>query len=225
MRNTPLITAVGLLFTAILAVGAPAQSTGTEQYEADLASSRVTITGTSTLHDWHVEGRRVMGYVIVQEHELASLWGNSGLPAHPLAPTVHVEIHVTSLTSGKRGMDEKMCEALKAKTHPMITYRLESAKVTTRQTAQADDADGSLTIETRGVLMVAGVERTVDIPMQATQLPNDRLGISGETSLRMTDFGINPPTAMLGTIRTGDTVHVHWTWVLARGRIDDREEP
>ena len=225
MRNTPLITAVGLLFTAILAVGAPAQSTGTERYEADLASSRVTITGTSTLHDWHVEGRRVVGYVIVQEHELASLWGNSGLPAHPLAPTVHVEIHVTSLTSGKRGMDEKMREALKAKTHPMITYRLESAKVTTRQTAQADDADESLTIETRGVLMVAGVERTVDIPMQATQLPNDRLEISGETSLRMTDFGINPPTAMLGTIRTGDTVHVHWTWVLARGRIDDREEP
>ena len=220
MRCVPPIRAAGLLFAAIIAAGASADPEGAERYDADIASSRLTVEGTSTLHDWQVEGQRLGGYVMVQENELASLWGNSDPPSQPLAPTVHVEIPVTSLTSGTRGMDGKMHEALKATTHPTITYRLESAKIKTRQTAQEGDSGGSLIIDTTGVLTVVGAERTVDIPMQVKQLSNDRLEISGDTSLRMTEFGIDPPRAMLGTLRTGDTVHVQWTWVLALSQTD-----
>lgn len=216
----PLTIGAGLLVAAIFAAGASPESPGTERYEADLAFSRVTIEGTSTLHDWHVEGQHLGGYVIVQEGALASLWGTRDSSSQPLAPEVRVDIPVISLTSGKRGMDDKMHEALKATTHPMITYRLESATVTTHQIAQGDDTGGILTIETTGVLTVAGVERTVDIPMRVRRLSDHRLEISGDTSLRMTEFGIDPPKAMLGTIRTGDTVRVHWTWVPARGRTD-----
>ena len=211
-----LIIGAGLLVAAIFAAGTSPESTGTERYDADLASSHVTVAGTSTMHHWEAEGRHVGGYAIVQEHELAFLWGNSDQPSQPLAPTVHVEIPVTSLTSGKRGMDEKMHEALKATTYPMITYRLESAKITGRQAAQAEDAGGSLMIDTTGVLAVAGVDQTVDIPMRVRRLSDHHLEISGDTALRMTEFGIDPPRAMLGTLRTGDTVRVHWTWVLVR---------
>ena len=221
MRRVPLIRAAGGLFAALLAAGASLESLGTERYEADLASSRVTIEGTSTLHDWHAEGQHLEGYVIVQEGVLASLWENNDPPSQPLAPTVHVEIPVTSLMSGKRGMDDTMREALKAGAHPLITYRLESAQLTGRQAAQAEDASGSRMIDTTGVLMVAGVERTMDIPMRVRRLSDHRLEISGKTSLRMTEFGIDPPKVMLGTIRTGDTVHVHWTWVLARRPTGD----
>ena len=220
MRRARLIGAVGGFLALVLAARAAAESTGTERYEADVGSSHVTVAGTSTLHDWHIEGHHVAGDVSMPEDELAALWGSTDLPAQRLAPTVRVDIPVASLTSGTRGMDEKMHEALKAKAHPMITYRLESAKVTTHQIAQGDDAGGSLTIETTGVLTVAGVERTVDIPMHVRRLSDHRLEISGDTSLRMTEFGIDPPKAMLGTIRTGDAVRVHWTWVLARGRAD-----
>ena len=219
-----LIIRAGLLVAAVCAAGASSQLQGAERYEADLASSRVTIEGASTLHDWHVEGHHLGGYVIVQEGELTSLWGNHESPSQPLAPAVRVEIPITSLVSGKRGMDDKMHEALKATTHPMITYGLESAKITPRQIAQGDDASGRLTVETTGVLTIAGVERTVDIPMHVRRLSDHRLEISGDTSLRMTEFGIDPPKAMLGTIRTRDTVRVYWTWVLARGRIDTRDE-
>lgn len=217
MRRVPLVEAAGWWFlAAILAAGASAESPGAERYDADLAASWVTVEGTSTLHGWHVEGHDLGGYVIVQENALASLWMISGPLPHALAPTVRVEIFVASLKSGKRGMDEKMHEALKARAHPTITYRLESAKITTRQDAQEDDTGGSLAIETTGVLTVAGVERTVDIPMHVRRLSDHRLEISGEMSLRMTEFDIDPPRALLGTIRTGDAVRVHWTWVLAR---------
>ena len=212
----PPIRAVGLLLTGIITASASAELAGTERYEADLTASRVTVTGTSTLHEWHVEGQHLGGFLSIDGHELASLWRVSSSSPHTLAPTVRVEIPVTSLTGGTREMDEKMHEALKAKTHPTITYRLESVTIPAQQTAQADDTGGSFTIDTAGVLVVAGAERTVDIPMQIKRLSNDRLEISGDTSLRMTEFGVDPPRAMLGMLRTGDEVHVHWTWVLGR---------
>ena len=143
----------------------------------------------------------------------------SGSSSQALSPTVRVEIPVTSLVSGKRGMDEKMHEALKSKTYPLITYRLQSAKIITRQAAQADDA--VLAIETTGVLTVAGAERAVDLPMHVRRLSEDRLEVSGEASLRMTEFGIVPPSAMLGLLQTGDTVTVRWTWALVPHRSDD----
>ncbi|MBI3324826.1 MAG: YceI family protein [Candidatus Omnitrophica bacterium] len=222
MRRGRLLRATGGFVGAILTAAVASESHGAERYDADLAASRVTIEGTSTLHDWHVEGHHVGGYVTVEEPELAAFWGSPDLPSPPFVPTVRVEIPVTSLTSGKRGMDEKMYEALKAKAYPMITYRLESAKVTTRQTAQGDEADGRLAVETTGILTAAGVERTVDLPMRVRRLSDHRLEISGDTALRMTEFGIDPPRAMLGTLRTGTTVHVHWTWVLAQGGIGNR---
>ncbi len=225
MTRAPRISAAARLAgAAILTVVASAESLGAERYDADLASSRVRIEGTSTLHDWHLEGRHVGGYLLVPEHELASLWTNSGPSLHELAPTVQVEIPVTSLMSGKRGMDETMREALKATRYPVITYRLESATVTMHQPTQAEDAGGSFAIETTGVLTVAGVDRTMDIPMRVRRLSDRRVEVSGDTSLRMTEFGIKPPRAMLGTLRTGDEVHLHWTWVLVQGLIDHRDE-
>ena len=216
---TRVIRAAGGLFAAIFVAGASPDSTGAERYEADLAAGRVTIEGTSTLHDWHAEGRQIEGSVLVQEYELAVLWETTGdLAPHELAPTVRVDIPIASLTSGKRGMDEKMREALKADTYPLITYRLESAQHAARHAAHADGGSGSLTLETTGVLTVAGVERTVELPMQVRRLSSDRLEVGGEASLRMTEFGIDPPRTMLGAIRAGDEVHVHWTWVLIRDR-------
>ena len=216
MRHAPLIRAAGGFLAALLAVGASAESTAIEWFDADLASSHATIEGTSTLHNWKVEGQSVKGYLSIDEQELAALWMRSDPSPHVLAATVRVDIPVTSLTSRKRGMDETMYKALKATTHPAITYYLKSAKIPTRQVAQEENAEGGLTIEATGVLMVAGVERTVNIPMHVRRLSDHRLEISGDTALRMTEFGIDPPRAMLGTLRTGDTVHVHWTWVLAR---------
>ena len=54
--------------------------------------------------------------------------------------------------------------------------------------------------------------------MQVRRLSTDRLEISGDTSLRMTEFGIDPPTAMLGMLHTGDIVHVRWTWIVTQRR-------
>ena len=44
----------------------------------------------------------------------------------------------------------------------------------------------------------------------------DALTIMTQTPLKMTDFGMKPPTAMAGMIKSGDQVTVKITWHLAR---------
>ncbi len=213
MRRVPSILSVAGGFLGLLAGAALAASPEAERYEADPASSRVAIEGSSTLHAWEVEGRRIEGSLSIDAEELAALWKRSP-SSHALESTARVDIPVASLASGKRGMDETMGKALKVTTHPMISYRLKSAAIPARQAAQTDATE--VVIDTTGVLTVAGVERAVDMPIRVRQLSENRLEVSGETSLRMTEFGIDPPTAMLGALHTGDEIHVRWTWVLVR---------
>jgi len=73
-------------------------------------------------------------------------------------------------------------------------------------------------IETSGILSVGGSERVLDIPMRVNRPSEDRLAVTGETELKMTDFGVKPPTAMFGMLKTGDMVTVRWTWTLERDR-------
>ncbi len=40
------------------------------------------------------------------------------------------------------------------------------------------------------------------------------LSIATKTPLKMTDYGMTPPTAMFGMIRSGDAVTVEVTWKL-----------
>jgi polyisoprenoid-binding protein YceI len=182
------------------------------------------VEGTSTLHEWTVEGEIIQGEVIFHEIEPASLWTNSNAGSQTFAVTVHVEIPAESLKSDKSGLDKKMYQALRAKTHPLISYRLEAAEVLAGLTINHEDAKKSLVVHTRGILTAAGVERQLDFPMQIKQLSDDRLEVSGETSLKMTDFGIDPPTAMLGLLHTGNTVRVRWSWVLARSPVQDYDD-
>ena len=224
MRRVSSPSVAGLLIVASIVAGVLAEASETARYDSDIASSRLTVEGTSTIHDWTVEGHIIRGGLILHELEPSSLWTHGDAAPQALAATVDVEIPVDSLKSDSGGLNRKMYEALKAQTHPVIIYRLAAAEIEADRAADENDSGGGITVNTTGVLTVAGVDRTVEIPMQVKRLPDGRLQVSGETSLHMSEFSIDPPRAMLGTLRTGDTVRVHWTWVLARGRIDTRDE-
>lgn len=226
MQHASPAIAAGLFVVASLVAGVLAEASADVRYDSDVASSRVTVKGTSTIHDWTVGGGVIRGELIVHEIEPSSLWTNSESPSRVLTPTptIRVEIPVSSLKSDKSGLNKKMHEVLKTQAHPLITYRLEAAEIQAGRATSEENVGGSLTVHTSGVLTVAGREKVVDISMQVKRLPEDRLEVSGETSLQMTEFGIEPPTAMLGLLRTGDTIRVRWTWVLARRPIGGRDD-
>ena len=159
----------------------------------------ITVTGTSTLHDWSVRA--------------AGLDGSLDLPAGFLAgepsaaPIATFTVPARALKSEHDRMNKLMWEALAADRHPNLTFALESARL--------QGAGGpSAKVEVKGSLTVAGVAKPVTLLMDVRR-DGDRVVASGELPLKMSDFGIKPPTAMMGTVRTGDAVRVKIETTLA----------
>lgn len=154
--------------------------------------SQIRIEGTSTLHAWKMEGATIDGEI--QE-----------LPSDQWTATV--TIPVKSIRSEHAKMDKLMAEALKADKNPMVRYELSSAKLETQTpTALVANAVGKLTI--------AGVTREVAMKIAGAREGTTWI-LTGEVPVRMTDYGVKPPTAMLGTIKTGNDVKVTFRWVVA----------
>ncbi|MEQ8470353.1 MAG: YceI family protein [Marinoscillum sp.] len=62
-----------------------------------------------------------------------------------------------------------------------------------------------------GKLKKAGTER--EIPVTATyskESGSQKISFTGSVSIKMTDFNISPPTAMFGTMKTGDEVTIEY---------------
>ena len=182
--------ALAALFIATPATLAGAAMPGAEALAP--AAGAITVNGTSTLHDWSVRA--------------TGLRGSLDLPAGFLdgetsaVPAARFTLPVRSLQSDHEKMNKLMWEALDAAKHPELTFALESARL--------QGAGGpTVKVEVKGALTVAGVARAVTLELDVRRDGN-RLLASGELPLKMSDFGIKPPTAMMGTVRTGDAVRV-----------------
>lgn len=108
-------------------------------------------------------------------------------------------------------MDNKTWEALKSETHPTITYQLASVKSIEKTAA-------GYQIKASGKLTIAGETRTVDMTVDAKVLADGSVQFSGSKSLKMTEFNMTPPTALLGTLKTGDEVTIVFNVTLAGSR-------
>lgn len=158
--------------------------------------SFVRIEGTSTLHDWTMEGTTINGTIAAPPVEQ---WTNG-------ASNVAVAIPVTSIKSEHAKMDKLMAEALKADANPTIRYELTHANLT--------ESSPALRLETRGKLTIAGVTRDVAMQVNGTREPAGTYVLTGQLPIRMSDYGIKPPTAMMGTIKTGNDVKVTFRWAV-----------
>ena len=192
MKATTIITSL-IAATALVVTTLPAQIWRAAE------GTTVTVTGTSTLHDWRVDSRRIEGTVNVEP---------SFFETNSPAPVVRVQIPVQSLLSDKDKMNDLMWKALKSEQHPNITYVLTSAE---RPTVTAK----GFNVRTTGQLTIAGTTRPVTMTV-AVAREGERMIVEGSLPITMTQYGMRPPTAMMGTIRTGDVVQVAFRWVTTR---------
>ena len=165
----------------------------TERF-APAPGSTVTIKGTSTLHEWSMQGSTINGQIAVADD-----WKTTGL-AESL---VDVSIPVTSLKSDHARMDRLMSDALKSKANPAITYRMTGATLQRVSTAH-----------TTGKLTIAGVTRDVTMDVSMSRDNDSQYVLTGTTPIRMSDYGVTPPVTMMGTLRTGNDVTVTFRWVV-----------
>ena len=182
-RNILLVT---FLFINILA---QAQN----RYKVDKEQSQLSITGTSTLHDWEIEVNEYHGYIDILESK-KGLEINGG----------KLSIEVESFKSGKGGMDKKVYEAMEYEDHPLIYFEY---KNTIKQTTE----DRDLNMIINGDLTIAGVTRNIEVEINGTFSSEKTLQFEGVKGFKMTTFNIEPPSAMFGTIKSGDKITVDYS--------------
>lgn len=210
-----------LLLPALLALClAPASRAADVLTRFDARSgSKMRIEGTSNIHDWQVESGLIGGFLEV----------GPGFPTEPgqavtpgkIEAKVFVRIPVRSLASIEKdgkpystAMDDIMHEKLRMAETTNILYTL--SELALKEAPKTKDAP--YLFEAKGELVVAGATNQISMPVAITPLGDKKLKIAGTTSVKMTDYKVDPPAPKLalGLIKTGDEVKLIFEWVVAQ---------
>lgn len=175
-----MLLAAGIILTTAGNVNAQITKTNT-------FCSKITIMGTSTIHDWESKTEQITGeFVMSNTSEIQSLT---------------MKIPVVSIKSGEKLMDKKTYEAFKSDKFPVITFLL-----TEPTTPIVTNSDVQVTLT--GNLIVSGVTKKITFKSTGKKTAAGGYQLTGSIPLKMTDFKIKPPTALLGTIRSGDAITI-----------------
>lgn len=158
-------------------------------------ANKMTVQGSSTLHDWESEITKaeVRGEFLISDNQLKEV------------KNVEVKVPVESIKSTKgKMMDSKTYDAFNASKHPYIIYKANNAKV--------NPATG--TVDASGTLTMAGASKAMDVQGKFSILENGNIRLTLTRKFKMSEFKMDPPTAMMGTVKVGDEVTVNFDLVI-----------
>lgn len=195
LRNPSLISAAAILILGVFFILTGFK--GKQSFRAVNSGSSMSITGTSTVHDWAVTLNDF----------------NCAMTADVSASVVKIEAvsfrgRSRTIKSESNLMDKKIQEALRTDKFPEVIFTVNS----TRNVALNDNRFSGII---NGSLTIAGRTRTENIQFTGQMISGNRIQITGSKKLKMSDFNISPPTAMLGALKTGDEVTVSFKLVMA----------
>jgi polyisoprenoid-binding protein YceI len=159
--------------------------------------SKVWVSGSSTVRDYKCNAVVIDATVMAPTAETAST------PIGQLVASAEIAIPLAQLDCGNETMNEHMRKALKAKEAPRVTFKLENYK------------ENAGEIQLNGTLNIAGTER----PIQLLGAVTDTKGVVravGKAQIRMSEWGVKPPTLMLGSMKVKDNVTINFDVVLKR---------
>jgi polyisoprenoid-binding protein YceI len=157
-------------------------------------SSKVWIDGTSTLHDWKTMCKGTTGIFSIPE----SVFGAKAGDNVDLKTTITVPVKMIS--HEKADLVENLQEAMEADKFPTVKYTATQASIVSSDASKA-------TLKTIGKLNIHGVDKVVSFNVNLTKTASG-MEVKGVANVNMKDYGIDPPTMMLGTIKTGKDVKI-----------------
>ncbi|HKJ33455.1 MAG TPA: YceI family protein [Balneolales bacterium] len=176
-----------------------AQQSDTVQFTIQ-PTSKIKVDGNSTLHKWSADAKDASGYFNIP----SSLVKNAKVGDQ--FTDAKVTIPAKKLDSGEGGMNKKIYGAIKVKKYPNITYSLSSAKVVSVN-------DTSFTLDTNGNLTIHGTTKPIEMKVSAAKKADGSIHFTGSKDMKMSTFGVKPPTALFGTIKSDDEITVNFNVV------------
>jgi len=173
-----------IILIAMFAIGLTA---GAQEYRSNQVESSMKVSGTSTLHDWEID----VEVFTAKTTLIGDVLGNAQFTAE-----------VKSMKSGTSTMDDNTYKALKEDKYPQISF----------QSTSISGTEAKLVV--KGNLTIAGVTKPISMTTTLEKWAEKSLTVKGKYTFKMSQFGIDPPRAMLGTIRTGDEITIDFKIVL-----------
>lgn len=170
--------AVGLILTSQLVLAQNYSLSG---------SPAITIAGTSTMHDWTMTSKEATCQAVIETDA-------NGNPTR--VTSLLITIQAESLKSGKSAMDKNAYNALKTDKNKQITFQLASAQISDKSVASS------------GNLTIAGTSKQTDVTANFEVLGNKSIKFTGIKKIKMTEYKVEPPTFMFGSIKTGDDLTI-----------------
>ncbi len=169
-------------------------------YHSSSKSATMTLYGTSTLHDWNMTATVFTAdaqYTLTPDNQLGAL----------NALTVSLPVH--NLKSEHDGMNDNAYESLKADQNKNITFQLKSATVTS-------SGGNKYQIAALGSLSIAGISKAVTLNTTAIVNADGSISCSGTVPIKLSEFNIERPSFMLGTMKVGDALTLNYSLIFVK---------
>ena len=157
------------------------------------ATSEIKVNGTSNLHDWSMKGTDYVCFAqFTMQSAAAGLVSINGLS---------LSIPVKSLKSGENLLDTSAYKAMNAEEYTHVNFKMTSSTVTSQ-------GGNKYLIKATGQLTISGVAKEVTLTANGVLNADRSLSVSGSQKIKMSDFGIKPPSFMMGALKTGDNLTI-----------------
>lgn len=164
--------------------------------------SRLWINGTSTMRSFECKAGALEAQVeATGPSATAALMGGE-----KAVTAAEITIPAAQLDCKNGTMNGHMLKALKANEHPTIQFRIESYQL-------AKGAEG-MQAQLTGTLTLGGVTKPLTVIATGKDEGDGKLRVTGTHELRMTEYGLKPPTLMLGTMKVKERVKVGFDLLL-----------
>ena len=190
---------IALFFLLAAGLMAAKPAGDTVQIKLRAQNGSVQVAGTSTLHDWTEKSNNGSG-------EATFSFNNDKLAN---VSALSFSVPARSLKSEHKTMDNITYKSLNADKNANITFVAGAGSVTPIDAL-------TYTIKASGKLTIAGNTRETEVVATGKLNADKSIAVSGSKKIRMTDYGIKPPTAMFGTIKTGDDITISYNLKFTR---------
>jgi len=160
-----------------------------------LCNYLATITGTSNIHTWN--------------ERVWKIWGNGDIKQNTDKSFTLLSMKIVMLVKSIKCdeypiMNGSTHKALKADKFPEIVFVLDES---------VDNVSYAATpypVMAKGRLTIGGVTRGVIMPIRVSFYEDKKMTVDVEQQVKMTDYGITPPTALFGLIKTGNLISINF---------------
>ncbi len=154
--------------------------------------SKLWIEGTSTVKSFTCAATKVE----------VSVAAEPGAAPSDLVQSASLVVPVSALDCRNDTMNGHMRKALKATPTSTISWKLDSYRV-----------EGT-NVVMNGKLTIAGKENPIELRATGAADNAGTIRLKGSTKFKMTEYGVKPPSLMMGTMKVGDLVTVGYDLVL-----------